>query len=467
MLTNLIAVISIAVLAQTPDGFAQKTIANAYDRAVPATCVVSYTANVSDPRTGQSARREASSFGLIVSPGGLVMAPGHMSYENSEATNITVAVGQGDDQVKYNATLLEKPYDVNVCFLQIESDQRLSLPSIRFHGGAQPRLGDPVLMIGVLGDSLDNARAVSTCLITAILEEPRTTYCLDSGIRYGFVGGPVFDLAGRAIGVVGFDLSTSEGGDLYTRAGEPLLYQADLFQKYIEAPPGESDEADAWLGVFGQPLTDDFAEYWGLKKEGGLIISTVVPGSPAEAAGLKSGDVIKEFNGVPIRAKLDPDVIGFTRLVRDTGIDKTVTVDFLRDGEPMAVDVTLLARPKLARDANEYVDEVLGLTVREITSDVRIVLNLAQDVNGVIIRRVRSGSTADLAGMRPGIIIMALGDHTVASLDDYSAAIESISKERPQEITAFCRAGAATGFFRLEPHWSAAATPAETVVDEK
>jgi serine protease Do len=317
-------------------------------------------------------------------------------------------------------------------------------------------VGDPVLLIGVLSETLDFARAIVTTRVAAVLEKPRPTYPIEGALRYGFVSGPVIDRQGRAIGVVGFDLTPSEGGDLYVRSGHPLVYQTDLFQKYIDKPPVETGQhggEEAWLGVFTQPLNDDFATYWDLDKRGGLIVSSIVAGSPAETAGLKPGDVITQFDGTPIRAKLDREVIGFTKLVRESQIDKPIDIKVLRDKQPMEFQVTLTTRPKSARDAGEYVDGVLGLTVREITTDVRLLLNLSEDIKGVIVRRVKSGSVADLARMRPGTIIMNLADHPVASIDEFKAAVDRIAADKPSEISAFCRAGAATGFFRLEPRW--------------
>ncbi len=442
--------------APVGDGFTQKAIEAAYNELVPATCLVTYTSEITNPSTGETTKRDNSAMGLIVSPSGLVITHGHMQLENSEPFNINVSVGQGDNEQKYGAKLLKKPDDVNVCFLKIESDTPLKLPFVRFTRGVRLQLGDPVLLIGILSETLDFARGSFTCRVGAILEKPRTTYCLDNAIRYGFVGSPVVDTDGRVVGVIGFDLTTAEGGDLYVRSGHPLIYQTDLFQKYIDSPPSESEPKtgeDAWLGVFSQPLSDDFAEYWNLKKEGGILVSTVMAGSPAEAAGIQSGDVITAFNGVPVRAKLDREVIGFTKLVREAGIGKTVPVKVVRNGQPMEVQVTLITRPKTARDAGEYKDEVLGLTVREITTDVRIVLNLSEDVKGVIVRRVKSGGVADLAGMRPAVIIMNLGNDPIATIDDFKQAVQKIAAAKPKEVTAFCRAGASTGFFRLEPRW--------------
>lgn len=457
MWSSLFSLVFALLQASYGEGFSPEAAARAHRDLAPAICLVAYASEISNSKSGEITRRDNSALGLIVSKTGLVMTPGRMKVENSEPFNIKVAVGQGDREREYPATLLKKPDDVNICFLQLESDTPLDLPYVRFARGARLALGEPILLIGILSKTLDYARGLFPCGIGAILESPRTTYCLDRSIRFGFVGGPVLNTRGEVAGVVGFDLTQAEGGDLYIRSGYPLVYQTDLFQKYIDTPPGEpalfQEGAEAWLGVLTQPLTDDFAEYWGLPKEGGIIISSLVANTPADEAGLEEGDVIVEFNGVPLHAKLNREVVGFTKLVREAGIGNTVPVTFFRQGEIMERNATLAARPKPARDAGEFEDKVFGLTVREITTDVRLILNLSEEVNGVIVRRVKSGSVADLAGMRAGLIIMNIGNFPVATTDDFKVAVENIVEAKPEEVSAFCRAGSATGFFRLEPRW--------------
>lgn len=456
----LLAVMVAATVPENPgvEEFTQARIQKAFADYTPAICLVTYTQDITDPNSGETRKRDNNAVGLVVSPDGLVLAPGHMSIDNAEAFNINVSIRRGDAETRYEGTLLKKPDDLNVCLIRLKSDKKLNLACVHF-AKAHLELGQPLLLVGVLSEALDFARGTCSSRVGAVLEKPRTTYALDSSVRFGFVGGLAVDASGRAVGVVGFDLSPQEGGELYVRSGHPLVYQADLFQRYIDTPPSENEVADtgagdAWLGVFTQPLNDDFAEYWNLPKQGGVIVSSIVPGSPAETAGLAIGDIIVSFNGTPVRAKLDHEVLGFTKLVRDAGVGKTVIVKWLRAGQPMEKELLLLARPKSSRDAGQYKDEVLGLTVREITTDLRILLNLAEDVKGVIVRSVKSGSVADLAGMRPGVIILNLGDYSVGTIDEFKQAVGKLQEAKPKEVSAFCRAGAATGFFRLEPRWN-------------
>jgi len=278
---------------------------------------------------------------------------------------------------------------------------------------------------------------------------------MDDPVPLGYIGGPVLNMAGQIVGITAYDLAPAEGGELYVRSGHPLIYQNELFAKHIAAPPTEKEvpKTEAWLGVFTQALTDDFAEYWSLKKDGGVIVSTVMEGSPAQRAGFRMGDVITNFAGVPIKAKQNREVLQFTKIVREAELGKPVKVKMFRDGKPAEVEVTLTERPKSSSQAEEHFDETFGMGVREITTDLRIRANLQTDVQGVIVYRVRSGSVAQLAGIRPGMIIMKLGDHSVTKLQEYKDAATKIAAEKPKEVSVFCRVRQSTAFFRIQPRW--------------
>jgi len=423
----------------------------------PAICLLSFTAEVESQRTGELQKRSTRALGLIVSPEGLVMTHGHMQSDKSGPSDIRVSVGEGEDEKEYDGVFLKKPDDINVCFVQIQGQDGERFPYVNFATGTEPALGESVLLLGIMGESLDFARGALVRMVSAVLEKPRMTYCLDDAIPFGYVGAPAIDAQGRILGVIGYDLSASEGGELYVRSGHPLVYQASLFAKYIKNPPTkdtvESEKEGAWLGIFSQPLTDDLAEYWGLPQKGGVVVATVVEGSPAETAGFQRGDVITSFDGTPMRAKKNNEIVGFTKLVRETGIGRAIPVKILRKGEPMDITVVLTARPVSAKDAEEFVDDTFGLTVRALTTDVRILLNLPDDIQGVIVRRVKSGSHAHLAGMRPGVIILRFGEYPVSSIGDFETAVNKVKEEKPAEVPVFCRAGARTGFFRLQPRW--------------
>ncbi len=437
------------------DSLPQSVIDAQYARISPALCIVSYASEITNERTGDTNKRQTRAMGVIVSPEGLVIGPGHMQLDYSKPLNVRISVGQGDAEKEYPAEVLTKPEDVNLCFMRIKPETPEKFPYVRFAPNARLSIGEPLMVLGLFGENLDFAHAAQFRSIGAILEKPRTTYCLDEPVPLGFVAGPVVNAQGEAVGVIGLDLSPQEGGELYTHGGHPLVYQTSLFQHYIEQPPGlQEEQTNAWIGVFSQPLSDDLAEYWGLPKEGGVVVSTVVPDAPAAKAGIQRGDIIIEFNNTPIHSKLDRDIAGFTKLVRECQPGQEISIRLLRNETPMDVKATLTELPKSGKEAGEYEDSVFGFTVQELTRDLRIRLNLDEDLQGVIVFRVKSGSDAQLAGFRPGVIILRFGEHPIASIDDFKAAVEKVAADKPGEIPIFCRVGPRTGFFRLIPNWN-------------
>ncbi|HOK88981.1 MAG TPA: PDZ domain-containing protein [Candidatus Hydrogenedentes bacterium] len=440
------------------DDIPSPVIRQAYAQYAPALCLVMFSQELTDPRSGETRRREGTSLGLLVRSDGLVITHGHLQTDTSRITDARVRLESGNAPGELPAVVLGKPDDLNLLFLQIQAPEGTTFPSVSF-ADAPLQLGDPVLVLGRMGETVDYAPGVTLDYVASVVDTPRVAYCLGGGLKMGFLSGPVVNARGEVVGVTGLELSEEEGGGLYSRSGVPMVFQSSLLTPYIATPPrtgnGEPRPAgeEAWLGVFTQPLKPEFAAYWGLSEAGGLIVSTVVPDSPAAQVGIRPGDIIKSFDGKPQRATQDREVLNFSRLVRDTGPGKTVRIELLRDGQPLSLDVTLAARPQSAQDAEEYEEDVLGLTVRELTRDIRIALNIAEDVQGVIVRRVASGSPAQAAKMRPGVIVMSVGDHTVTSIEEYRQAIEQLRATRPAEVPLFARLGSATGFFRVRPRW--------------
>lgn len=434
-----------------------KMIQKSFSETKEAVCVVTFTQEATDPRTGEQKRQDGNAVGLLVSSDGLVISNGHLQLENISSFNFQVHVRRNGEDQRYSAVLLEKPDDINISLLRIQEDESLALPFVRFKRNSQLSIGEPVMLVGIMGENMDYQRCVELDLISAVFEDPRPAYCLTEGLRLGFVTSPVINAESEVVGIVGFDLGANDGGGVFDKPGHPLVFQTDLFIKYVDNPPDVSDVTvrteEAWLGVFTQPLTADLAAYWGIEEPGGLVVSTVVPDSPAATAEIIPGDIIRAINGVPLRATQDRDVFSFTKMIRDSEPNSVLNLQMLRDGKEQEIAVTLGLRPRSARDAEEFTDETFGLVVREITRDVRILLNISEDVTGVIVRRVISGSPAHLAKIRPGVIVMGFGEHVVTNLDDYEQAVEKEKERKPSEISVFARVGTATGFFRLQPRW--------------
>lgn len=436
----------------------QQVLQRSFEKVSPALCVLTFTQETTDPRSGEQIRQNGFAVALNVAAEGLLLSNGHLQRENVQSFNFRVTFRIDGEEQSYPAVLLKKPDDLNISLLRIQSETPLSLPSVPFDFEAGLSLAEPVAILGIMGESMDFSRAIQEDRVISVVENPRLTYCLGTPLKMGFVTGPVINGRGQVVGVTGFDLAMAEGGEPFARSGHPLVYQAALFKKHILTPPDQTQESieaeEAWLGVFTQPLKEDYARYWKIPEAGGLIVSTVIPDSPAANAGMLPGDIIRRFDGQPIRAIQDRDVLSFTQLVKEKAPDTEVEVELLRGGESIELTTTLGSRPRAAQDADEYMDEQLGMVVREITRDLRILMNLGEEVQGVIVRRVVSGSPAQAARLQPGMIILSMNSATITNLEDYQEASEFFEGSKPDEITLFIRAGAQTGFLRLRPRWN-------------
>lgn len=463
-----VGVIAIALAALTGRGvtaepesgksaFTPETIREVYDEFKEALVVVEYSIEYYDPRRQQEVKRDLHCLGVVVDRSGLVMVRGHVSLANVKPFNVRVRMDSG---TRYDATVLQKDRRINVAFLKLtpsaedEDNGGLDLPFVPFAESPSLNVGDEIMVLGILPEVLDYEKTFHVGRVASVIETPRRVYTTDFAVPYGMVGGPVINASGEVVGVIGYDLSSREGGDIYVRAGYPLLYTADLFQHLIDNPPTEEEDLEeAWLGVFIQPLTDDLAEYWELEKTGGVVASTIIKDSPAERAGVKRGDVIKVFDGKPVTFKEDGEMRGFTRLVRESGIGKNVPVTVMRDGQEVQLSVLLEETPKTTAEAEKHEDKEFGLTVREITADFIIVSDLDPDVKGVVVDRVQGAGWASLGGLVPGDIVKEIDGKQVTALDDFKEILADIKDRKPKQIAVFIERGRRTGFMRIEPDW--------------
>ena len=428
-----------------------------FSKFKPALVVVDYSIEYYDPGRQRDVKRDLNCLGVVVDPSGLVMVRGHVSLPNVKPFNVRVRLDSG---VRYDGTVLEKDKRINVAFVRLDpgteggTPGKLDLPFISFAKEPSPNVGDEVMVVGVLPEVLDFEKTFQVRRVASVIETPRRVYVTDLPVPYGMVGGPVINGEGDAVGVIGYDLAPREGGEIYVRAGYPLIYTADLFQHLIDDPPTEQkDLQEAWLGIFTQPLTDDLAEYWQLDKTGGVVVSTVIKNSPAERAGMVRGDVIKVFDEKVVAARERTDVRDFTRMVRESGVGRTVPVTALRDGQPVQLSVLLEEAPKTAAEAEKHEDEEFGLTVREITADFIIVNDLDPGVKGLVVDRVEAAGWTSLAGLIPGDILKEIDGTQVTTIEELKAVLAEIKTRKPKEIGIFVERRGKTGFLRIEPEW--------------
>jgi len=172
-----------------------------------------------------------------------------------------------------------------------------------------------------------------------------------------------------------------------------------------------------WLGVQIQDITEDVADYYGLTDREGVLVYQVLTDSPAQKAGLRDGDIVKAFDGKPVKDSRElVDVVGRTK------VGRKVPMDIVREGKRQTVSVEIGERPTeetLARGGGE---PWRGVRVAELTPQLAEQFELPAETKGVIVTEVEPGSPAAEAGLQPGDIINEVNRTAITSLEAYRQA---------------------------------------------
>ena len=184
-------------------------------------------------------------------------------------------------------------------------------------------LGGPTVTAGVLS-------AVNRKIQTerGVLELIQT----DAAINPGNSGGPLVDSQGRVIGINTMIIPSARGIGFAIPVNLVKKISKELIQRGRVIRP--------WIGLTSTTITKSLAEHYGLPITEGLLTVEVAPSSPADAAGLESGDLIVEVDGEPIKETQE-----FVKRVRSKSIGDKVKLLIIRDGVHWTINVTLVEGP--------------------------------------------------------------------------------------------------------------------------
>jgi serine protease Do len=181
-----------------------------------------------------------------------------------------------------------------------------------------------------------------------------------------------------------------------------------------------------WIGVSIQEVTPELAESFGLEESVGALVSSVMPGDPAEEAGIEPGDIIVEFDGKKIG-----NVNDLPRTVASVPPGKKVEVKVIREGKEKTLLITVAEKREEVAEVPEEVgkvEEKLGLAVQSITPEIAEKLGI-EDTEGVLISAVKRGSPAAEAGLMRGDIVREINRKPVTNVEEYNKTIKSVIKD--------------------------------------
>jgi serine protease Do len=370
--------------------------------------------------------------GVVISADGYILTNNHV-VEGADEVQVSI----GESTKKFTAKVIGRDSLADVAVLKIEPAGAL-IPAT-LGNSDQLQVGDVVLAIG---NPFGIGQSVSRGIVSALsrgqlgIEQLEDFIQTDAAINPGNSGGALIDSEGRVVGINTAILSSSGGFN-----GVGLAIPINLVRFVAEQIVAKGKVDRGFLGVQTQDLTEDIATQFNAEK--GALVSEVTQDSPAEKAGLKAGDVITKVNGTEIRDQRHLQLV-VTQLPPGTD----VTVDYVRDGKTLSTKAKLALRPtkfggadRSNSDENAGSDEGVlnGVSVGDITPDVRDEMDIPARIKGAIVQSIDPGSPSGQQGLREGDVILELDRHPVHNAEEAVKLSEEI--KGPKVMVLIWRAG--------------------------
>ena len=390
---------------------------------------------------GGASRSSALGSGFVISADGFIVTNNHV-IEGADEIEVEFFSGE-----RLAAKVIGTDKNTDIAVLKVDSDA--PLPFVSFGDSDTARVGDWVV---AMGNPLGQGFSVSAGIVSARNRALSGIYDdyiqTDAAINRGNSGGPLFNLDGKVVGVNTAILSPNGGsiGIGFSMASNVVSRVVDQLTEYGEIRRG-------WLGVRIQDVDEDIAESIdGLDRAAGAVV-TGVPEGPAKDAGILQGDVIVIFDGREVE-----DVRDLVQTVGNTEVGKAVDVVVVRDGEQVTLSVTLglrddeqMARadePPVNEDApKDY--EGLGITLSNLTEEIREGLDLAVGLEGVVVVDVVETSEAFEKGLKSGDVIVEAGQEKITSLAEFDTQVSVTIESGRKTMLLLVRRGDDPRFLAL------------------
>jgi|TARA_A200000113_G_scaffold99951_1_gene89582 serine protease Do len=363
---------------------------------------------------GPAPRRDSNSLGsgFIVSDDGYILTNNHVVQDADE---IIVRL---NDRRELEAVLIGADPSSDLAVLKVDADD---LPTVELGDSDKLDVGEWVVAIGSpFGFDYSVTAGIVSAKGRSLPNENYVPFIqTDVAINPGNSGGPLFNLDGQVVGI-NSQIYTRSGGFMGVSFAIPINVAMDV----AEQLKSKGKVSRGWLGVVIQEVNKDLAESFGLDRAAGALVVQVVDGSPAEASGLVSGDIIVKVNGKAVQLSSDlPHLIGRLRA------GDTAKLSVVRAGKRKTIDVEIGALPEsdeIQLSSNtppaERKSNRLGLVVSDIPAG-------KSAEQGVVVTDVNRGP-ASMSGVIRGDVITMINGQRISSVADFERVVKDLPGKR-------------------------------------
>jgi serine protease Do len=363
------------------------------------------------PRMPRKFKRELRGLGtgMIMDQQGNILTNNHVV---GGAREIQVWLADG---TKYPATFVGTDPKTDLAVIRITAKD--PLPQVIFGDSDLVEVGEWVVAIGH-PRGLD--QTVTQGIISAKhrggITDPSSYQDFlqtDAAINPGNSGGPLFNMNGEVIGI----------NTAIVAQGQGIGFAIPINIAKALLPQLKTGKITrGWLGLMIQDLTPELAKSFNIKETKGVLVSNVMPDSPAAKAGLEQGDVVVRFNGKAVENSRE-----LSQMAAATTPNTPVKIDIIRNGTPKTIEVSVGTMPEEGQAAVPQAEKnKWGMTVQQLTPELAQHLGFDSSAKGVVISAVDPGSSADNGGLRPGDLIVEANRHKVEDIQDYQKAIKGV-----------------------------------------
>ncbi|MGV8996741.1 MAG: Do family serine endopeptidase [Parvibaculaceae bacterium] len=370
---------------------------------------------------GPMEKAQSLGSGFVIDASGIIVTNNHV-IDKAEKIDVSFT-----DGTVLPAKLLGRDVKTDIAVLKVESKKPLA--HVALGDSDHIRVGDWVMAIG---NPFGLGGSVTVGIVSALNRDIHAgSYDdfiqTDAAINRGNSGGPLFDLKGEVVGMNTAIISPSGES-----VGIGFALPASTIKSIVGQIRKNGTIQRGWIGVRIQSVTPDLATSLGLQNVRGALIAGVTDKGPASKGGMETGDLVTAFDGRPVNEMRD-----LPRLVAEAEIGRVSSVEVLRKGRKkvLSVKVGLLdeSEKKVAVAPKPDTLQVLtiktlGLDLLALDAEMRQRFQLGDDVEGALVSDVAPTSAAAEKGMKPGDVIVRVGQYAVASPKEVLDRVEEARK---------------------------------------